>query len=134
MPKTEAPWSRLLATAAFIALPATAAGVPSFCAPFQVPPATCEAEKALPCTGACPADNSNSFGAWKSYWGRCEATKSKQPGFVKDQFTCNSTASKLYLIHYAPANQWVCCIKDPFMAQKSEADGLAAGAEPKAGR
>jgi hypothetical protein len=103
--------STLLVAALLIALPASAGDIPPFCAHLQRVPATCEAEQAAPCTGACPEDRSNSKSKWDGYLERCSAGKANTSGSVKRQLMCASNWKHYF---YSPTQEWVCCARDPF--------------------
>ncbi len=116
---TKISWSRFLITAIFVSLPA-AAGIPPFCAEVLVPPSLpgeCRAEKALPCTGACPGDGSNSVpDRWASYWDHC--TGPKHTGLILDpKFMCGSDIDKLKIVYYTPVDRYICCVKTPWVKE-----------------
>lgn len=106
----------LLALGILSASPAMASNIPPFCAELMVPPATCDAEKAIPCNGACPNDRSNSWSRqWLPYWDLCLETKQKKnPTFAKTQFMCGSSDPKLEVVFYNPVDRWICCQRNPF--------------------
>jgi hypothetical protein len=108
----------LLAAAMLTPLPTMASNIPPFCAELLVPPATCDAEKALPCEGACPKDKSNSWSRqWLPYWDLCLAAKQKKnPALAKTQFMCGSSDPKLEVVFYNPVDRWICCQKKPFVS------------------
>lgn len=111
--------SSLLLAAALIALsaPAAAGGIPPFCVVLQVPPTSCQAEKALPCTGACPSDLSNNPAVWSAYWKRCQPEAGGNDfSLVQKRFMCDAMQSKeLHILSYNPTGSFVCCAKNPFI-------------------
>lgn len=129
MPR-NAPMRLALFAALSIGLPA-AARAPAFCTPYQVPPATCTAEKALPCTGACPKDGSNGFEKWADYWNICLAAKQKaHPGFSQAQFTCNSDDKNMQTLYYTATREWICCPRSPYDDKNQPGGAPPADAPP----
>jgi hypothetical protein len=88
---------------------------------LQVPPASCEAQKAGPCAGACPQDLSNNPATiWPAYWKRCQPHPEPQPGddgfnLAQKRFMCGTPqAGELHILYYVPASSYLCCAKNPF--------------------
>lgn len=114
-------WLVLAATP--VALPASAGGIPPFCVVLQVPPESCQAEKALPCTGACPQDLSNNPATvWPSYWKRCRPESGgDKPSLAQKQFMCGAPqAGELHILYYNPVGAYLCCAKNPFVDGTAE--------------
>jgi hypothetical protein len=113
--------SGCLLVAALVAPSNAAAGIPPFCADIMVPPVECSAPAARPCTGSCPADDSNHPDQWVGYWGRCPSAQNSD--LAKKQFACGSTAHELHFVYYNPVNRWLCCVKNPFSDSEVGGDG-----------